>query len=94
MVFGNYGNYKNIICHAKPLSRNDRPKCGRDSRLRSETTSLGLNVAFWPTQPKTGQKQGLFQTECAISAEMRRFCTHMDSVQNRFGGNEGLKGGL
>ena len=89
-----FGNYKDAICHALPQSHNDRPKCGRDSGFRGERTSLGLNVAFWPTQPKTGQKQGLFQTECAIPAVIRRFCTHMDSVQRQFCGNEGPTGGL
>jgi hypothetical protein len=87
-------NYKNTICHAEPPSRNDRPKCGRDSRFRSEMTALGLNVAFCPHQPKTGQKQGLSHAECAILGEILRFCTHMDPAQRRFSVNEGLKGGL
>ena len=46
-----------------------------------------------PTR-KQGKKRGLFQTECAILAEIRRFCTYMDSVQSRFSANEWLKGGL
>ena len=63
MGFVNYCNYKDTICHAKPPSRNDRPRCDHYPRLWSKIRT--------DSKSRTGQRLVLHGTDACPTRRKR-----------------------